>query len=96
MEYLKKRFRKSSKVVGRKIDDEVVIVPISADLAAQDCIFNLDPSGSFIWHMIDGRRSGEDIRDTIVATMDVSGEIAGKDLIEFLKDLETVGVIEAA
>jgi hypothetical protein len=94
MEYLKKRFRKSPNVVGRKIDDEVVIVPISADLAAQDSIFNLDPAGSVIWQMIDGRKTGEDIRDAMVRTMDVSTDVAGRDLAEFLQDLRTAGAIE--
>lgn len=96
MKFLQKRFRKSAKVVGRFIDDEVVIVPVSADLAAQDCIFNLDPSGSVIWQMIDGRKTGEEIRDAMVATMDVSADVAQKDLDEFLQDLLTAGAIEEA
>lgn len=93
---LVKHFRKSQKVVGRMIDDEIVIVPVSADLAAQDYIYNLDPAGSVIWQMIDGRRTGYEIRDAIVRTMDVSPEVAERDLDEFLQDLLTVGAIEEA
>ena len=96
MDYLKKCFRKSPKVVGRKIDDEVVIVPTSADLAAQDSIFNLDPAGSAIWQMIDGFKSGEEIRQEMVKTMDVDADTAGKDLVEFLEDLVSCGAIEEA
>lgn len=94
MEFLQKRFRKSQKVVGRLIDDEVVIVPVSADLAAKDCIYNLDPAGSAIWQMLDGRKTGEDIRDEMVRTMDVSADVAGRDLADFLQDLRTAGAIE--
>lgn len=96
MEFLQKRFKKSQKVVGRLIDDEVVIVPISADLTAQDCIFNLDPSGSSIWQMIDGKKTGSEIRDAMVKTMDVSADVAGRDLEEFLQDLLAAGAIEEA
>ncbi len=96
MAFLEKRFRISKKVVGRLINDEVVIVPVSADLAAKDYIYNLDPAGSAIWQMIDGRKTGYEIRDAMVKTMDVSSEVAERDLDEFLQDLLAAEAIEEA
>lgn len=96
MEFLQKRFSRSKKVVGRMIDDEVVIVPVSADLAAQDYIYNLDPAGSAIWQMIDGRKTVKDIRDAMVRTMEVPVDVAASDLAEFLEDLKAAGAIEEA
>lgn len=94
MEYADKCFKKSQNVVDRLIGDEVVIVPVRSELAAQGTIYNLDPVGAEIWQRIDGRSSVREIREHLVKTMDVSPEQAEKDLIEFLKDLESVGAIE--
>jgi hypothetical protein len=87
-------FKKSAKIVDRLIDDEIVIVPVSPELSRQGNIYNLEPVGAKIWQMINGRNTVEQIRDHIIAAMDVSPEQAEKDLIAFLKDLEDIGAIE--
>ena len=94
MDYMKKCFRKSSNIVERVIDDEVIIVPISSTAASQGAIYNLDQTGAKIWQWIDGRRQVSNIKEQIVGTMDVSSEQAEKDLINFLKDLENAAAIE--
>jgi 3-deoxy-D-manno-octulosonate 8-phosphate phosphatase KdsC-like HAD superfamily phosphatase len=94
MEYLGKSFRHSPKVVGRFIDDEVIIVPIGGDLAKQDSIYNLESVAAHIWRMLDGKTSVKQIRDYMVKTMEVSSEQAESDLIEFLEELKSIGAIE--
>lgn len=93
MDYISKCFKKSSEVVDRLIEDEVVIVPIGRELSAQGSIYNLDTVGAKIWQLIDGKNSVAKIRDHLVETMEVTLEKAERDLIEFLKDLEIVGAI---
>jgi hypothetical protein len=94
MEYVDKCFKKSRNVVDRLIGDEVVIVPVRSELSVQGTIYNLDPVGAQIWQKIDGTSSVREIREHLVNTMDVSRDQAEKDLIEFLKDLESIGAIE--
>jgi dihydrofolate reductase len=94
MEYLKKCFKKSTKLVDRLIDDEVVIVPVSSKTLQQDCIYNLDVMGSRIWQLIDGKKTVAKIRDCIVEATDAPLKQAENDLIEFVKDLENIGAIE--
>jgi hypothetical protein len=96
MEYMEKCFKKSQNIVDRLIDDEIIIVPVSSKLSSQGTIYNLDPVGAKIWQWIDGKNTVAKIKQYIVETMDVSCEQAEKDLIEFLKDLESVGAIEEA
>ncbi len=96
MDLTGKCFKKSSDIVDRLIDDEVVIVPVGGELSPQGTIYNLDAVGARIWGLLDGKKSVADIRDHLTETMEVSRERAEKDLLEFLKDLQSVGAIEEA
>lgn len=94
MSHLTKRFKKSSNIVDRLIDDEVIIIPINSKLSSQSYVYNLDPAGAKIWQLIDGKNTVANIREHMTETTDVTCEQAEGDLIEFLKDLESAGVIE--
>ena len=94
MDYAEKRFRKTKKIVDRLICDEVVIVPVGTELSKQGVIYNLDPVGAKIWQYLDKENSVTRIKDFMVETMDVSPEVAERDLIDFVKDLESAGAIE--
>jgi hypothetical protein len=90
------RFKKSSNMVARLIDDEVVIVPISSESPRQDCIYNLDAMGARVWQLIDGKMTAGDIRDHLLEKLDVGRQQLEKDLSEFFGDLERIGAIDAA
>ena len=94
MGYMEKCFRKSSAIVDRVIDDEVILVPVSSKLSSQGSIYNLDIVGARIWQWIDGKNTVAHIKQRMVETMDVSSQRAEIDLMAFLKDLESVGAIE--
>jgi hypothetical protein len=94
MSFLKKRFSHSPNVVGRLIEGEVVIVPVGGDISRQNSIFSLEDTAAQIWTMLDGKNSVADILDIIVATKEVGREQALADLVEFLGELASVGVIE--
>ncbi len=48
----------STRVVGRRIGDEFVLVPLAGRGADIEDILNLNKVGAFIWEQLDGARDG--------------------------------------
>lgn len=74
-------------MVGRKIADEFILVPIVGRGADVDAIFTLNRVGAFIWDHLDGRTSGETIVAALVEGFDVDRTQAESDYESFLAQL---------
>lgn len=74
-------------MVGRKIADEFILVPIVGRGADVDAIFTLNRVGAFIWDHLDGRTSGETIVAALVEGFDVDRTQAEADYEAFLAQL---------
>jgi hypothetical protein len=59
---LEQRYRRSEHVVFRKIHDETIPVPVKNNVGDLDSIYGLNPTGAFLWALIDGERSLLDIQ----------------------------------
>ena len=62
--------------VTRRIAGETILVPVTGHVADLDAIYTLNEVGSFIWHLIDGRRSAQAIAEAVSAEYDVTLERA--------------------
>jgi len=90
-----KVYKKNPNFVARKIEDEIILVPIKREAADFEAIYNLNNEVSVrIWELIDGKRSLEEIRNKILEEFEVSSERLDKDLIQFIKDLKDIGAIK--
>jgi hypothetical protein len=78
--------------VTRRIAGETILVPVTGHVAELDSIYTLNEVGSFIWHLIDGRRSAQAIAEAVSAEYDVAPERAALDVDELLTVLETKGL----
>ena len=90
---LRERFARSDRMVGRRIADEYVLVPIVGHGAQLDGIFNLNRVATFIWERLDGQTSGEAIVEALVRHFDVAPPRAEKDYLEFVKKLLVIHAI---
>ncbi len=90
------QFSRSENVVGRRIADEYVLVPIVRSGADLDSIYHLNRVGAFIWERLDGRTQGGEIVQAVTEEFDVSEAQAAKEYREFLAQLESIGVIARA
>jgi hypothetical protein len=86
-------YQKADKIVVRKVVDETILVPISGNLANMQRIFALNPMGEFIWEKLDGQTSLKDIHISIRNYFEVDAAQAEKDLIDFIDELMTAGLI---
>jgi hypothetical protein len=78
--------------VTRRIAGETIVVPVTGDVADLDSVYTLNEVGSFIWQLIDGRRSAQAIAEAVTDVYDVPLERAVLDVDELLIALEAKGL----
>lgn len=89
-------FARAERMVARRIADEFVLVPIVGHGAQVDSIFNLTGTGVFIWEQLDGRRTGTQIVDALVARFEVDRATAEDDYRVFIAKLLSIGAVSVA
>lgn len=86
-------YRKDDSIVSRRIEDEVILVPIRHDVADLQSIYTLNEVGAYIWEQIDGHRTTAEILALTVEEFQVTEEEAQKDLTQFIEELSAIGAI---
>ena len=86
---------RSDRMVGRKVADEFILVPLVGRGADVDSILNLNRVGAFIWERLDGVRDGEAVVDLVVEQFAVDRAQASADYIEFVSKLLSVHALRA-
>ena len=89
-------FARSERMVGRRIADEYVLVPILGRGADADGIFNLNRLGAFIWEQMDGRADGRAIVDRITGAFEVDAARASRDYLGFVSQLLSIEALSPA
>jgi hypothetical protein len=90
---LAQAFARCERMVGRRIAEEYVLVPIVGRGADLDAIFNLNRVGAFIWERLDGRSTGEEIVKALVEQFDVEPARAIDDYRAFLAQLLAIEAV---
>lgn len=90
---LNKRYVKDDSVIFRKIAEEFILVPIKRKADEIDSIYTMNEVAGRIWELIDGKKSLSDIKNIILEEFEVSPDVAERDLIEFINQLEHVGAV---
>jgi len=78
----------SSSVVYRRINDEFLLIPLTADIADMDSLYRLTETGAFIWELIDGELAISDITSKVAEVFDVEREVAEKDILAFFEEVQ--------
>ena len=73
---------------------EPILVPLASRGADIDSVFNLNPTGAFVWERIDGCRTGAEIATLMAGDFQVSYDQASADCTEFLGQLLQLKAIE--
>lgn len=86
--------RRSESIVTRKTGNEYVLVPVTDNIADMNSVYTLNDSGAFIWELIDGKRSIEEMIEALVSRYDTDRETAGEDLLSFIGKMSEYLVID--
>ena len=87
---------RSPRMVGRRIGDEYVLVPLAGRGADLDSILNLNRVAAFVWEQLDGERSGSDVVEAVLERFDVERARAEQDYLELIDALVEVDAVSAA
>ncbi|HUV01493.1 MAG TPA: PqqD family protein [Bacteroidales bacterium] len=91
---LKSILSHSANIVTRKTGNEYVLVPIANNIADMNSIYTLNETGAFIWDLIDGKRSVEEIINALTDEYDTDFETAKSDMFSFMNNLKDYLIIK--
>lgn len=81
-------------MVLRAIADENILVPGADTVLDLNGLFVLTETGAFIWNLLPGVKSENEIVEKMLGEYDVDRETAEKDVTEFLERLRRFGIID--
>lgn len=87
-------YARSEHMVGRRIADEFVLVPLVGRGADIDGLYDLSRVGAFIWERLDGRASGERIVVAVLDSFAVERAQAEADYLEFVSQLLSIAAVK--
>ncbi len=82
---------RAERIVGRRIGDGFVLVPLASRGADLDAIFELNATAAFVWEQLDGARDGRAIVTAVVERFEVEAEQAAADYLELMDALKSIG-----
>lgn len=87
---LKSFYDLKSKFVAREVGDELIIVPLSGNVAQMNELFTLNETARFIWENITENNTVQDLENQLTTTFDIDSDTAKKDIEKFLRQLENM------
>lgn len=90
------RYERNPDFVFRKIVDEMILVPIRADVADMECIYTLNDVGAFIWDKLDGQATLAEIQAAVQDEYEADAETIAADVAAFVQELDSVGAVRRA
>ena len=89
----KRVLKKSPQVVSRKIEGEVILIPLYKSSDDLSYIYTLNETAVSAWELIDGKKRLGRIKEELMKTYDISDEKLTKQLDELIKDLKSIKAI---
>jgi len=92
-DWLEARYEKDPNIVYREIAGEAILVPIRKRAADLESIYTLNETAAYVWAMVDGERTVQDMRDSLMREYSVSLETAQADLEELILAFEEIAAV---
>jgi hypothetical protein len=84
---------RSNTVAWRMIGDEAALVPTAGKRDDLDYIYVISEVGAFIWGLMDGEKTTDQLVARVVEEFEVSQDVASRDLRSFLDQLAEFGAV---
>jgi hypothetical protein len=84
----------STDVVARVIEDEILIVPLTAGVGdAEDELYTLNETGQTIWEKLDGKRKLKDVAALLAGEFHAPLQELEEDVLGFANELTRRGIL---
>lgn len=80
-------------LIKRRIAGDTVLVPVGKTVYDANGLFVMNELGTFIWDLLPGVDTEEEICRAIIDEYDVSEEVASADVAEFMDALRRMEII---
>lgn len=85
---------RSCSVVTRKTGNEYVLVPITNNIADMNSVYTLNETGAFIWELIDGKKSVNELIDALITEYEIDKDTATEDVFSFIEEMNKYLIIK--
>jgi hypothetical protein len=83
-------FKMKSKFVAREVGNELIIVPLTGNVAQMNELFTLNQTAKFIWENIAENTTLETLESSMTNEFDIDAETARKDIARFMNDMDVL------
>jgi hypothetical protein len=90
------RFVRNQEVVSRRIEGELIIVPIRCGVGDLNSLYTLNPVGSVLWDFMSEGHTVAEMVERVCEEFDVTSSQAKQDIEEFLDSLVEEKLVLAA
>ena len=80
--------------VLRTVGEKILVVPVGNMVSSFNGMLVLNKAGKFLWDNLQKDIELEDLVKTLMDTYSVSESVAENDVKDFIKKLQSVGIIE--
>jgi hypothetical protein len=87
------RYRRDDNVMLRRIAGETLLVPIRGRLVDLRQVFVLEGIGDFVWELLDGPRTVEQITHAVAGEFEVTPQTAAEDTAALLRQMREAGLV---
>lgn len=79
-----------SKFVAREVGNELILVPLSENVAHMSELFTMNETAKFIWENSNAEITIDEMENLMIENFSIDKETAEKDIEVFLNQLETL------
>jgi hypothetical protein len=87
------RFERNPDYIFRKVVDELILVPIHADVADMDCIYTMNEVAALVWERLDQPATQAELQAAILEEYEADPETVAADLEGFLQEMLGFGAV---
>ncbi|HRZ97926.1 MAG TPA: PqqD family protein [Paludibacter sp.] len=84
---LKRIYNNKARFVVREIGDELILVPLTGNVAKMNEMFTMNETGKFIWENITETTTVEELEQAVTNEFSIDPDTARKDIELFLNQL---------
>lgn len=85
---LKELFTLKSDYISRVVNEELVLVPLTGNIARMNEMFTLNETARFIWENVQENMVMDDMIALLTAEYDIDADLAERDILGFLEKIE--------
>jgi hypothetical protein len=76
------------KFVSRQTGNELILVPLTGNVARMSELFTLNETGHFIWENVSEKTTVDELAEAMTETFNIDAETAKSDIENFLLQME--------